>query len=103
MRARMFGLVARAVLLAGILQPGALSAQTTSPYQHVLSSGPFALPASAVSVGWKVLNDSPDSQTVRVTVYQVRIGTAKTPMSPPGPITRTLQPYVASTTRTASG
>ncbi len=62
----------------------------------MLSSGPFALPASAVSVGWKVLNDSPDSQTVRVTVYQVRIGTAKTPMSPPGPITRTLQPYVAS-------
>lgn len=93
-----FRLAAGAVLLVGLVQSGAAvgSAQAPSTYRYVLSSGPFGLPANAHSVDWKALNDSPVSQSVRVTVYNVRIGMAKTPVVPPGPRTYTLQPSFAT-------
>lgn len=65
-------------------------------YSHVLSSGIFSLPQNAQSVDWAVLNNSPASQTIRVTVYKcVTGGTPKTSVAP-GPLTKNLKPYTST-------
>ncbi len=64
--------------------------QTTVPTSVKLSSGPFGLPEGAKSVDWVVLNDSSSEQTVKVTVYKVNTGSAKTVVS--ATITKTLGP-----------
>jgi hypothetical protein len=71
------------------------SIAVAGPYGHALSSGTFALPTGAKSVDWIVLNDSPNPQQIRVTVYKVLIGTPKT-VVPPGPITSTVAPNSAT-------
>ncbi len=65
--------------------------QTTVPTSVKLSSGPFGLPEGAKSVDWVVLNDSSTEQTVKVTVFKVNTGSAKTVVVP-GTITKTLGP-----------
>ena len=55
-----------------------------------LSSGPFGLPAAAVSVDWVLLNAAAEAQTVTVTVYKAGAG-PKTALVP-GPVTSTLAP-----------
>lgn len=57
-------------------------------FRHVLSSGLFALPANAQSVDWMVVNDSPSSQPIRVTVFRAGVG-PKTVVAP-GPLTLTV-------------
>lgn len=71
------------------------TAMAASPFSHVLSSGSFGLPSNAKSVDWMVLNNSPNPQQIRVTVYRVLIGRPKTPV-PPGPITATVPPNTAT-------
>ena len=69
---------------------------STPHFEHTLSSGLFALPASAESVDWMIVNDSDTNQDVRVTVYRVGIGIGpKTPI-PPGPLTVSIQPREAT-------
>lgn len=46
-------------------------------FEFTLSSGLFNLPAEARSMDWAVLNNSPDSQRVRVTVYRAVNGSPK--------------------------
>ncbi len=65
------------------------------PFAHSLSSGTFALPTGAHSVDWMVLNDSPTPQQIRVTVYRVLIGAAKTVVAP-GALTLTVAPNSAT-------
>lgn len=60
-------------------------------YKHVLSSGLFLLPGNAASVDWVVVNNSPNAQTFRVTIYECGLGTLKTAVAP-GPLESTLQP-----------
>lgn len=60
-------------------------------YQFVLSSGIFGIPQEAKSVDWAVVNDSPNDQSIRVTVYKCVIGTTKTAVAP-GAVTTTLKP-----------
>jgi hypothetical protein len=55
-----------------------------------LSSGLFALPTSAVSVDWTVVNDSTTPQTFTMTVYKAGVG-PKTIVAP-GPLTLTIGP-----------
>jgi hypothetical protein len=52
------------------------------PATQKLSSGVFGLPAGAQSVDWILVNDSPSSQSVKVTVYQINIGSPKTVLAP---------------------
>jgi hypothetical protein len=82
-------LVAVPLLALGLIASAAPSPSAQSS-QYVLSSGPFKLPANASSVGWFIVNDSPDSQIVRVTVYRLRIGLPKTAVAP-GTVTRVIQ------------
>lgn len=89
-----------ALLLLAVHADSRASAATSamaaaSTYSHVLSSGTFALPTGAKSVDWMVLNDSPNPQQIRVTVYKVLIGTTKT-VVPPGPTTSTVAPNSAT-------
>lgn len=60
-------------------------------FKYALSSGLFSLPGNAVSVDWAVVNNSPGSEQIRVTVYQGSVGAAKTAVAP-GAVTMTLQP-----------
>ena len=85
------------LLITTLVAAGATARAPTSPspYTNVISSGPFGLPSNARSVDWFVVNDSPDSQIVRVTVYRLGIGIAKTPV-PPGALTITLLPNYSS-------
>lgn len=59
-----------------------LRASSQVVFAHVLSSGTFILPPNAHSVDWVLLNDSPGPQPVRVTVYRISIGAAKTQVGP---------------------
>lgn len=69
-------------IAALILAAGTASSHTAQS-TYVLSSGPFGLPGNARSVDWQVVNNSPDSQIVSVTVYQLRGPTMnKTPVAP---------------------
>jgi hypothetical protein len=54
-----------------------------SPYSHVLSSGSFALPNGAKVLDCLVLNDSPNAQQVRITLYKVLINVPKTIVGSP--------------------
>jgi hypothetical protein len=68
------------VVPLGLGLASAAGAQQPAPsqqYEFVLSSGLFTLPGEARSVDWAVLNNSPDSQRVRVTVYRVEMGSPK--------------------------
>src|SRR5215208_4736268 len=60
-------------------------------FRHVLTSGLFGLPANAQSVDWMVLNDSPSTETIRVTVFRAGVGAKKT-VVPPGTLTLTVSP-----------
>lgn len=61
-----------------------------------LSSGPFDVPdETSGAVDWDVVNESDQTQTVSVTVYQLMIGGAKQPVAP-GTITLTLAPGESS-------
>lgn len=72
----------------------AQSAESTS-FRMVLSSGPFGLPAEANSVDWVVLNESPDTQAIQVTIWRLGMGYPKAKLSP-GTITLRLSPGVAA-------
>lgn len=58
-------------------------------HQYVLTTGPFALPASAKHIDWFVLNNDVAEQTFLVTVYRLGVGVAKAP-DPPGTISITV-------------
>lgn len=58
---------------------------------HLITTGPFALPAAGVSVDWYVINNSADTQTGTVTVYEHNLATGRSTVAP-GAITFTLQP-----------
>lgn len=60
-------------------------------YKHVLSSGLFLVPENAQSLDWVVVNNSPKTQTFRVTVYRGNIGALKTAVLP-GSLEFTLEP-----------
>lgn len=78
------------MLIAGCsnLQPGQ-SPAPSGQYRHKLSSGLFSIPSSAKAVDWAVLNNSADSQDIRVTVYKFVSG--KKEVLPPGPISTTVE------------
>lgn len=46
-------------------------------FEETWTSGPFAIAPEAHDVDWAILNNSKDSQEVRVTVYQCPIGSQK--------------------------
>ncbi len=71
------------------------SPRSAHAYKYVLSSGLFLLPGAAQSVDWAVLNNSPNTQSVRVTVYKCNIGTPKTAISP-GPLQFAVNPGVTT-------
>lgn len=75
------------------LQPLAVAAQEAeaSSFRMILSSGSFGLPADAQSVDWVILNESPDTQTVQVTLWRLTIGGPKLKLSP-GTLTLRLSP-----------
>jgi hypothetical protein len=83
-----------ATLLIGLYLPGGLRAQQADPpakFGVLLTSGVFGLPPEARSVDWAVLNNSPDSQRVRVTVYRVSNTGPKEPVWP-GVLTFVVRP-----------
>jgi hypothetical protein len=53
------------------------------------------LPQATHSLDWGLLNNDPNAQTVRVTVFKGPIGGVKA-ADPPGPLAITLQPGEAS-------
>jgi hypothetical protein len=59
-------------------------------FKFHLSSGLFSLPAGAASVDWAVVNNSPGTQDIQVTIFQAGNG-PKTIISP-GPLTMTIDP-----------
>ena len=61
-------------LLPLILAPQ-LVAQVPPPpvFTSVLATGPFGLPTEARSVDWSLVNEAPDTQVVRVTVWQLNL------------------------------
>ncbi|MGH3627720.1 MAG: hypothetical protein ACRESC_04190 [Gammaproteobacteria bacterium] len=71
----------------------AIQAQLQSTGAVNLSSGPFLVPQeSGGSVDWDVVNDSNETQTVTVTVYQLMIAGGPKQVAAPGPLTVTLAP-----------
>jgi hypothetical protein len=60
-------------------------------FKFMLSSGLFCLPSTAASVDWAAVNNAPNPQNIRVTVYQGGVAGPKTPIAP-GPLSVTLQP-----------
>lgn len=58
---------------------------------YVLSSGVFGLPANAASVDWAVVNNSPHTETLIVTIYQGGVNLQKI-VIPPGALSQTLEP-----------
>jgi hypothetical protein len=83
-----FGLCTLSLLLAGCPSPGA-------ELRYELSSGLFSIPADAKSVDWSVLNNTAETREVRITVYQVGVGTPKEPVAP-GPLKIKIGPFQAS-------
>jgi hypothetical protein len=81
------------LLMALCLPAGLRAQQSEAPtrFAVLLTSGVFGLPAEARSVDWAVLNNSPDSQRVRVTVYRVSSAGPKTTVWP-GVLTFVVQP-----------
>ncbi len=71
--------------LSGLCIASPLPAQQPAQpqrFQFSLSSGLFSLPGEARSMDWSVLNSSPDSQRLRVTVYRAEMGSVKTVVWP---------------------
>ena len=65
----------RLLLLLLLTLTPSLVAQTPAPpvFTSVLASGPFGLPAEARSVDWSLVNEAPDTQVVRVTIWQLNL------------------------------
>jgi len=61
-------------------------------YRYRYTTGPFLLPANSGSLDWIILNNDPNKQKVRVTIYKCNIGSPKTTM-PPGSIETWIDPY----------
>jgi uncharacterized membrane protein YqaE (UPF0057 family) len=75
--------------------PGSIAAQNVDSFRMVLSSGPFGLPAEANSVDWVVVNESPDTQAIQVTIWRLSMGYPRAKLSP-GTISLRLSPGVAT-------
>jgi hypothetical protein len=69
-------------LLLGLVS----AALAQSPFSTKMTSGPFLIAPTAASVDWMVVNNDTGPVTVRVTVYQLAIGSGKV-VVPPGPVT----------------
>jgi hypothetical protein len=70
----------------------AVEAQSAAAaYTYTYTSGPFMLPSNTHSIDWQILNNDPEIQTVRVTVFKCNLGPKKT-AEPPGPLEVTLDP-----------
>lgn len=67
----------------------------TRRYAYTYRTGPFLLPQTTHSLDWAILNNDPETQKVRVTVFRCGIGTVKT-VEPPGPLEVTLAPGEAT-------
>ena len=61
-------------------------------YSYRYTTGPFLLPENSGSLDWKILNNDPNRQKVRVTVYRCNLGSPKTAM-PPGAVETWIDPY----------
>ncbi|HET6877286.1 MAG TPA: hypothetical protein VFH38_07140 [Jatrophihabitans sp.] len=70
---------------------GAALATAAKRYRYIYTTGPFALPETARSIDWVVLNDDSTQQTVRVTVFKCPVGGPKT-AEPPGPLDIAIAP-----------
>ena len=60
-------------------------------FTTTLSSGPFLVAPTALSVDWAVINGSDQLEMIRVTVYKWGIGVPKAAL-PPGALTESLAP-----------
>ena len=70
----------------------AVDAQSAAAaYTYTYTTGPFLLPSNTHSIDWAVLNNDPEIQTVRVTVFKCNLGAKKT-VEPPGPLEVTVDP-----------
>jgi hypothetical protein len=78
-----------AVCAFALLDTPQAAAQIT--YTTKMTSGPFLVDPSALSVDWEVLNNDTEPVDICVTVYQLNISAAKTVVAP-GPVCLTLEP-----------